>query len=110
MKSVKALSVGLVLGPVLYNIFILDFPISNNVTVATYADDIAYLPLSKDSLVAKKRILSSQNGVLRAIVDAPWFTKSNETHEYLNMPTLYEIQRHRGIMNRLMRHPKPTCS
>lgn len=32
-----------------------------------------------------------QNNVLRAISNAPWFTKNVEIHEYLNMPTIKEV-------------------
>lgn len=43
LNSVAGVPQGSVLGPVLYNIFTSDLPTSEDITVATYADDIAYL-------------------------------------------------------------------
>lgn len=43
---------GSVLGPVLYNIFTCDMPMSPDVTVATFADDAAFLSCSKDPALA----------------------------------------------------------
>ncbi|CAH2095610.1 unnamed protein product [Euphydryas editha] len=43
---------GSVLGPVLYNIFTCDLPLSPDVTVATFADDAAFLSCNKDPNLA----------------------------------------------------------
>jgi hypothetical protein len=45
---------GSVLGPILYNIFTYDLPQSNNVAVATFADDAAFLACNKDPKVASE--------------------------------------------------------
>lgn len=50
---------GSVLGPVLYTLFTYDMPINDNVTVATYADDTAFL-CSDHSPVEASRILQLQ--------------------------------------------------
>ncbi|CAK1554949.1 unnamed protein product [Leptosia nina] len=47
---------GSVLGPVIYNIFTSDLPVSKEVTVATYADDIAYLASSQDPVKASNKL------------------------------------------------------
>lgn len=47
---------GSVLGPVLYTIFTSDMPVSEDVTVATYADDTAILATSKCHLNASNKI------------------------------------------------------
>lgn len=47
---------GSVLGPVLYTMYTSDFPISNEVTVATYADDTALLATSQSHEDASKII------------------------------------------------------
>lgn len=53
---------GSVLGPVLYNIFTSHLPTHPEVTVATYADDIAYLACDKDPHIAshKRQIVLNQ--------------------------------------------------
>lgn len=48
-----------------------------------------------------------QNGVLKAIVNAPWFTKMDEVHEYLKIPTVKEevVQLTRAYRDRIANHP-----
>ncbi|KAG7308282.1 hypothetical protein JYU34_006969 [Plutella xylostella] len=48
-----------------------------------------------------------QNGVLKAIVNAPWFTRMDEVHEYLKMPTVREevAKLTRTYRDRIVNHP-----
>lgn len=60
---------GSVLGPVLYTIFTSDLPTSNNVLVATYADDTAILAASNSaseaSLLVQNQLNNLQNWLIR---------------------------------------------
>lgn len=47
---------GSVLGPVLYNIYTTDLPTSDDVMVATYADDIAFLAVDDDPETASEKL------------------------------------------------------
>lgn len=60
---------GSVIGPILYNIFTYDLPTSDNVTVATYADDIAYLSCHESAVTASENLQEVLNGAQR------WLTK-----------------------------------
>lgn len=52
---------GSVLGPVLYNIFTCDMPVCDEVVVATYADDMAYLASDKNPEVASAKLQKQLN-------------------------------------------------
>lgn len=57
LREIKAgVPQGSVLGPVLYNIFTSDLPVSDDVTVATYADDVAYLSSDEDPTEASNKL------------------------------------------------------
>lgn len=64
---------------------------------------------SKSNILCLQRV---QNCILRAIVNAPWFTRNSEIHEYLNMPTVAsEIERYRKpYLERLSLHQNPLVS
>lgn len=57
LRQIKAgVPQGSVLGPVLYNIFTSDLPVSEDVTVATYADDVAYLASDNHPTAASNKL------------------------------------------------------
>ncbi|XP_045453923.1 fatty acid synthase-like [Melitaea cinxia] len=67
-KCLAGVPQGSVLGPVLYNIFTHDLPQSADVTIATYADDAAFLSSSVDPIRATAKLQR----------------KLNDTHAWLN--------------------------
>lgn len=58
------------------------------------------------------RIQRAQNGIFRDILNAPWFTRNEEIHEYLSMPTIFEeIGTVKSkYATRLSLHPNPLAS
>lgn len=61
---------------------------------------------SKSNILCLQRV---QNYILRSIVNAPWYAKNEEIHDYLNMPMIAsEIARMKvNHAERLARHPNP---
>lgn len=59
---------------------------------------------SKSNIMYIQRV---QNNILRTIANAPWFSKNDEIHEYLNVPTVQaEIDKHKkNYAYRLSIHP-----
>lgn len=47
-----------------------------------------------------------QNGVLKSIANAPWYTRMDELHEYLNMPTVKQeiVNNTRKYRDRIVHH------
>ncbi|CAH2093053.1 unnamed protein product [Euphydryas editha] len=60
-ECIAGVSQGSVLGPVLYNIFTYDLPQSADVTIATYADDAAFLSSSVDPIRATVKLQKQLN-------------------------------------------------
>lgn len=56
-----------------------------------------------------ERIQRAQNNILRVISGAPWYTRNNEVHSYLEVPTIQEeVERYKtNYKNRLALHPNP---
>lgn len=54
----------------------------------------------------------AQNAILRVIANAPWFTRNDEIHDYLNMTTIKEeIKKFtNNYIERLASHPNPLAS
>lgn len=62
---------GSVLGPILYTLFTSDMPTSNEVTIATYADDTAILATNESPIEASKLVQHQLN------LTETWFKKWN---------------------------------
>lgn len=61
---------------------------------------------SKTNMLCLQRV---QNKILRTIANAPWFTKNDEIHEYLDVPTVAAVIAISKVnyCERLANHPNP---
>jgi hypothetical protein len=64
---------------------------------------------SKSNILCLQRV---QNGILRTIANAPWFSRNEDIHKHLEVPTIQEeIERHRKkYAERLTMHPNPLAT
>ena len=68
---------GSVLGPLLYVLFTADLPLSNDTSIATYADDTVIMAVSRSPMVASLRLQNNLERVQTWL--KTWRIKANES-------------------------------
>jgi len=68
---------GSVLGPLLYILFTADFPLSNDTSIATYADDTVIMAVSRNPMIASIRLQNHLDSVQTWL--KTWRIKANES-------------------------------